>query len=159
MNYAVSLLFLFSLLLPALSLYFHIQEKEEKCFIEEIPTETPVIGAYKIETFDIKQQVWVAADESIGMHVTIKGPDRNLIQSKDFTSEGRFSFTSNYPGEHSICLRSTTDQWFGGTKLRVHLDIQVRIAIDRFLSLLNRIIPCRFVLSAPVLSEHLKIVL
>ena len=127
MNLAVSLFLLLLLLSPAYSLYFHILEKEEKCFIEEIPTETPVIGVYRIETYDVKQQVWQAAQEPIGMHVTIKGPDRNLIQSKDFTSEGKFSFTSNYPGEHSICLRSTTDQWFGGTKLRVHLDIQVGV--------------------------------
>lgn len=124
-----SLLLLFSLISSALSLYFHIQEKEEKCFIEEIPTETPVIGAYKIQIFDKNQQTWTEADPHIGMHVTITGPDRKVIQSRDLKTEGRFSFTSNYPGEHSICLKSTTDQWFAGIKLRVHLDIQVNICM------------------------------
>ena len=39
---------LFLLSLPALvaPLYFHIGETERKCFIEEIPDETMVIGAY-----------------------------------------------------------------------------------------------------------------
>lgn len=30
-------------------LYFHIGETERKCFIEEIPDETNVIGMYKSE--------------------------------------------------------------------------------------------------------------
>ena len=125
----LSLLLVFTLFSSATCLYFYIHEKEEKCFIEEIPTETPVIGQYKIETHDISQQAWVTAGPSIGMHVTITGPDRNVIQSKDFQAEGRFSFTSNYPGEHSICLKSTSDQWFSGLKLRVHLDIQVGLQL------------------------------
>ena len=39
---------LFLLSLPALvtPLYFHIGETERKCFIEEIPDETMVIGTY-----------------------------------------------------------------------------------------------------------------
>ncbi|KAI6646409.1 Transmembrane emp24 domain-containing protein eca-like [Oopsacas minuta] len=124
MDKILSILLLFSLISPNLCLYFHIQEKEEKCFIEEIPIETPVIGSYKIETFNNHIQAWEKAEHPIGMHVTITGPDRKVIQSRDFSTEGRFSFTSNYPGEHSICLRSTTDQWFAGIKLRIHLDLQ-----------------------------------
>jgi len=29
---------------PAVGLYFHIRETEEKCFIEEVPDETMVVG-------------------------------------------------------------------------------------------------------------------
>ena len=30
---------------PSAGLYFHIRETEEKCFIEEVPDETMVVGA------------------------------------------------------------------------------------------------------------------
>lgn len=38
---------------------------------------------------------------------------------------GKFPFTSHTPGEHVICLYSNTSQWFSGSQLRVHFDIQV----------------------------------
>ena len=31
---------------PAAGLYFHIRETEEKCFIEEVPDETMVVGRF-----------------------------------------------------------------------------------------------------------------
>ena len=40
---ASALVFLF-IIIPTYSLYFHIGETERKCFIEEIPDETMVIG-------------------------------------------------------------------------------------------------------------------
>lgn len=41
---SVSVGLLLALLSPSLALYFHIGETEKKCFIEEIPDETMVIG-------------------------------------------------------------------------------------------------------------------
>lgn len=38
---------LFILIKQSSALYFHIGETERKCFIEEIPDETKVIGKYK----------------------------------------------------------------------------------------------------------------
>lgn len=38
------LMLLFAWLSPSQALYFHIGETEKKCFIEEIPDETMVIG-------------------------------------------------------------------------------------------------------------------
>lgn len=42
-----------------------------------------------------------------------------------FDRLGKFPFTSHTPGEHTICLYSNTSQWFSGSQLRVHFDIQV----------------------------------
>lgn len=38
------IIILFAWLSPSYALYFHIGETEKKCFIEEIPDETMVIG-------------------------------------------------------------------------------------------------------------------
>lgn len=89
----------------------------------------------------------------IGMHVEVKDPDDKEMLSRVYSAEGmsnvkhlcvvrgiymmnnymcrfffipgKFSFTSHSPGEHTICLYSNTSQWFSGSQLRVHFDIQV----------------------------------
>lgn len=59
----------------------------------------------------------------IGMHVEIRDPDEKIILSKIYSSEGKFSFTSNTPGEHVICLYSNSTKWFSGHQLvRIFLD-------------------------------------
>jgi len=107
------------------SLYFHIAETERKCFIEEIPDDTTVIGIYKVELFDPRTGGFMPSSPGIGMHVEVRDPDDKTILSKVYSSEGRFTFTSHTPGEHVICLYSNSTKWFAGSQLRVHLDIQV----------------------------------
>lgn len=41
---AAELIFILAWIYPSHALYFHIGETEKKCFIEEIPDETMVIG-------------------------------------------------------------------------------------------------------------------
>lgn len=41
---SVGVVILLALISPSQALYFHIGETEKKCFIEEIPDETMVIG-------------------------------------------------------------------------------------------------------------------
>lgn len=45
----VGFLLLFVWLSPSQALYFHIGETEKKCFIEEIPDETMVIGMFIVK--------------------------------------------------------------------------------------------------------------
>ena len=57
----------------------------------------------------------------------VRGPAKETVLSKFYASEGRFTFTSHTPGEHSICLHTNSTSWslFSGGKLRVHLEILV----------------------------------
>lgn len=41
---AAGVVFILAWIYPSYALYFHIGETEKKCFIEEIPDETMVIG-------------------------------------------------------------------------------------------------------------------
>jgi len=106
-------------------LYFHIKETERKCFIEEVPDETLVVGKYKVQIFNKETNDYVATPHGIGMHVEVKDPETKVLMSKLYSSEGRFTFTTHIPGEHVICLYSNSTAWFGGGNLRVHLDIEV----------------------------------
>lgn len=58
-------------------LYFHIPETEKKCFIEEIPDETMVIGHYKVQLFDPNTKGY-GDYPSIGMHVEITDPEEKV---------------------------------------------------------------------------------
>ncbi|VDM72682.1 unnamed protein product [Strongylus vulgaris] len=138
-------LFLLACVLAACqALYFHIAETEKKCFIEEIPDETmtvcSVTGNYKVQLYDPNTKGY-GDYPNIGMHVEVKDPEDKVVNfvticrrekmhfvqvvlSKLYTSEGKFTFTSHLPGEHVICLYSNSSAWFSGAQLRVHLDIQ-----------------------------------
>lgn len=45
-KYVLNILLLLAVLQGAFGLYFHIAETERKCFIEEVPDETTVIGKF-----------------------------------------------------------------------------------------------------------------
>ncbi|XP_060740612.1 transmembrane emp24 domain-containing protein 9-like [Tachysurus vachellii] len=109
------------------ALYFHIGETEKKCFIEEIPDETMIIGNYRTQLYDKQSESYMPATPGLGMFVEVKDPDEKVILSRQYGSEGRFTFTSHTPGEHQICLHSNSSKFslFAGGMLRVHLDIQV----------------------------------
>uniref|UniRef100_A0A8C3SHG3 Transmembrane p24 trafficking protein 4 n=1 Tax=Chelydra serpentina TaxID=8475 RepID=A0A8C3SHG3_CHESE len=109
------------------ALYFHIGETEKRCFIEEIPDETMVIGNYRTQLWDKQSESFLPSTPGLGMHVEVKDPDGKVVLSRQYGSEGRFTFTSHTPGEHQICLHSNSTRMalFAGGKLRVHLDIQV----------------------------------
>ncbi|KAK3803274.1 hypothetical protein RRG08_021473 [Elysia crispata] len=113
------------LLQSSAALYFHIGETERKCFIEEIPDETMVVGNYKVQAYDHNVKDYMPVSRDIGMHVDIADPDEKTILSRTYAAEGRFTFTSHTAGEHVICLNSNSSAWFNSGQLRVHLDISV----------------------------------
>ncbi|CAJ0934476.1 unnamed protein product [Ranitomeya imitator] len=105
---------------PGTSLYFHIGETEKKCFIEEIPDETMVIGAGLVITApsymtsrgrSIYPLHLALAPHYTSMFVEVKDPDDKVILSRQYGSEGRFTFTSHTPGEHQICLHSNSTKF------------------------------------------------
>ncbi|CAH1782702.1 unnamed protein product [Owenia fusiformis] len=113
------------LLIPVISgLYFHIGETEKKCFIEEIPDETMVVGNYRVLDYDQDANDFLARSDA-GVLIEVTDPTQNIVLARTYAAEGRFTFTSHTAGEHIICLHSNSSAWFGGGQLRVHLDIQV----------------------------------
>ncbi|NXX77195.1 TMD11 protein, partial [Urocolius indicus] len=110
-----------------LALYFHIGEREEKCIIEDIPSDTLVMGNYKVQRWDIHKQEFLESAPGLGMFVTVTTPSDEVLLSKLYGPQGTFSFTSYISGEHVICLESNSTRFvaLAGSKLRIHLDIRV----------------------------------
>jgi hypothetical protein len=106
--------------------YFHVREGEVKCFMEEVPDETMVVGSYKTLKHLPDGSYATSAMRGTGMHVRITDPAQKVIMSKDYEAEGRFTFNTHEAGEHLICLSSNTSSgWFGGEQMRIHLDLKV----------------------------------
>jgi len=111
-------------------IYFHINENEVKCFIEEVPDETLVTGKYNTE----RQQPDGSyapnsrlnkEGQAIGIHVKVTDPSGEVVMQKDYTGKGRFVFNTHEPGEHTICLNTNSTRWFAGANVRVHLDMLI----------------------------------
>ncbi|XP_025920473.1 transmembrane emp24 domain-containing protein 11-like isoform X1 [Apteryx rowi] len=110
------------------ALYFHSGEREEKCIIEDVPSDTLVIGNYKVQQWDIREQEFLESAPGLGMFVTVTTPTAEVnLLSKLYGPQATFSFTSYISGEHVICLQSNSTRLvaFAGSKLRIHLDIRV----------------------------------
>ncbi|XP_029820829.1 transmembrane emp24 domain-containing protein 4 [Manacus vitellinus] len=91
------------------------------------PVSPPFPGNYRTQLWDKQSESFLPSTPGLGMHVEVKDPDGKVVLSRQYGSEGRFTFTSHTPGEHQICLHSNSTRMalFAGGKLRVHLDIQV----------------------------------
>uniref|UniRef100_A0A671G7B2 GOLD domain-containing protein n=5 Tax=Chiroptera TaxID=9397 RepID=A0A671G7B2_RHIFE len=84
-------------------------------------------GNYRTQMWDKQKEVFLPSTPGLGMHVEVKDPEGKVVLSRQYGSEGRFTFTSHTPGDHQICLHSNSTRMalFAGGRLRVHLDIQV----------------------------------
>ncbi|XP_015718403.1 transmembrane emp24 domain-containing protein 11-like [Coturnix japonica] len=111
----------------SLALYFHSGEREEKCVIEDIPSDTLVTGNYKVQKWDIHIRDFLDSAPGLGMFVTVTSPTSEVILKKLYGPTATFSFTSYLSGEHVICLQSNSTKLvaFAGSKLRIHLDIRI----------------------------------
>lgn len=58
----IPLLSLSALLVPAQALYFYIDGTTPKCFFEELPKDTLVVGHYTAEEYNEERKVWEKHD-------------------------------------------------------------------------------------------------
>ncbi|KAM4586333.1 transmembrane emp24 domain-containing protein 9-like [Fundulus diaphanus] len=106
-------------------LHFHMAEREQKCFIEEIPADTVVIGGYWTRLYDEPKDEYLPATQHLNISVAARAPDDQLILSHTKGSKGKFNFTSVSPGEHKICLQPNLSKPLSaGLIVVVYMDIQ-----------------------------------
>ncbi|XP_069833361.1 transmembrane emp24 domain-containing protein 11-like [Dendropsophus ebraccatus] len=109
------------------SMYYHSFEREEKCIIEELPVDMLVTGRYKVQKWEMSQHDFLPSAPGLGMFVTVKAPNEEILLSKLYGPDGKFTFTTHSAGLHFICLQSNSTNLiaFASSRLRIHLDVQV----------------------------------
>ncbi|XP_036783689.2 transmembrane emp24 domain-containing protein 9-like isoform X1 [Manis pentadactyla] len=105
------------------ALYFHIGETEKKCFIEEIPDETMVIGNYRTQLYDKQREEYQPATPGLGMFVEVKDPGDKVSWALSPAESSALHLAPDQAGAGSsppgfrIC-QTAKDSWWCG-KIRI----------------------------------------
>ncbi|KAH7407878.1 emp24/gp25L/p24 family/GOLD-domain-containing protein [Cadophora sp. MPI-SDFR-AT-0126] len=134
MRSIIPLLSLSALLVPVQSLYFYIEGTTPKCFFEELPKDTLVVGHYSAEEFDEDRKTWSKHDQ-LNILITVDevfDNDHRVVNQKGSAS-GRFTFSAADSGDHKICFTPSStavnNGWLSGLTplggVRLTLDLAI----------------------------------
>jgi hypothetical protein len=150
------LLSLSALLVPVQSLYFYIDGTTPKCFFEELPKDTLVVGHYTAEEFDDDLKMWKKHDGlNIFISVDVLSPflsfpslpisiaitvmltttqevfdnDHRVVSQKG-SSAGRFTFSAADSGDHKICFTPSSSSGGTGWLSALHPQGGIKLTLD-----------------------------
>lgn len=110
-------------------LYFYTAVGDTKCFLEELPIDTVVVGHYMAETWQQDSQTFVIEND-VGVRVSVREKHSgHQVVDSIAPAEGKFAFTSHVAGDHEVCLTPIVheehDAKYHGRnpQVRVHLDV------------------------------------
>ncbi|KAK4056049.1 emp24p/erv25p- protein [Microbotryomycetes sp. JL221] len=97
-----------------------------RCFLEELPKDTIVVGHYKAEEWAEESKSFVINDH-LGIQIVVTEVESgDKVVNTRGLPQGKFTFTSHEAGDHTICLKTNyTGGWFSTPQVRMHLDIAV----------------------------------
>ncbi|KAK3682123.1 emp24/gp25L/p24 family/GOLD-domain-containing protein [Podospora appendiculata] len=125
----------------AQALYFYIDGTTPKCFFEELPKDTLVVGHYTAEEWDDQRQAWWKHD-GISIYISVDEvfDNEHRVVSQKGGSGGKFTFTAAEMGDHKICFtpssNSGRNNWLsvsspnGGIRLTLDMAIGESSAIE-----------------------------
>lgn len=118
---------------PANALYFYMDGRQTKCFFEDLPKDTLVVGHYKTEVINYQSGTF-AVDPSLTMLISVQETfdnDHRVVFQRTSHS-GRFTFSAADAGQHKICLtpdsNAVTGGWLSGAPtggVKVTLDVAI----------------------------------
>jgi hypothetical protein len=98
-------LVLAALAIPSQALYFFMDGATPKCFFEELPKDTLVVGHYTAEHWDEHSRSYVP-QEDMGVFITVEETfdnDHRVVAQRG-SYKGRFTFSAADSGEHRLCF-------------------------------------------------------
>ncbi|QIW98266.1 hypothetical protein AMS68_003784 [Peltaster fructicola] len=103
------------LLSQAQALYFFLDGPQQKCFFEELPKGTLVVGTYKATTWN-EQSKSYGDNPAMGVTITVDETfdnDHRVVYQKG-ASTGKFTFSAADAGDHRLCFTPTGIPASGG---------------------------------------------
>jgi hypothetical protein len=123
-----------SVLSVAQALHFFIDGATPKCFFEELPKDTLVVGHFTAEEWMETSNSW-EAHTGVSLYISVDEVFDNdhRVLSQRGTSSGRFTFTAHAAGDHKLCFTASSSSgnpnWLsvhnhnGGIKLTLDMVI------------------------------------
>ncbi|KAJ3060258.1 emp24p/erv25p- protein [Podochytrium sp. JEL0797] len=107
------------------ALHFILEGVEQKCFIEELPKDTTVLGKYTATEWN---QAVSKYEENPNQAVLISVESvalRHKILNQKGSPKGKFTFTSTDSGEHLICVTANggANGFFQHSKTKLEFDL------------------------------------
>ena len=127
------------------SIFVEIETKRERCFLEDIPTATPIRARYSLFESDAthlqrmmqaQQEIWMHRPgaknkteektplSGVTLHVWIEDPNGKSVAENTEGQDGVLLFTSRVSGEHKVCFEAKLEKgssWFGARNTYVHV--------------------------------------
>lgn len=105
------------------SLHFILDGGEMKCFLEDLPAETTVIGNYKALQWSDQNNKY-EDNAAANVQISVVTPSRHDLVDQKGQSKGKFTFTTSDSGEYTICLMVVgSGSWFTHSKTKMHFDL------------------------------------
>ncbi|KAK9412911.1 putative GOLD domain-containing protein [Seiridium cardinale] len=126
-----SILPLLSLGTVAQALYFFIDGTTPKCFFEDLPKDTLVVGHYDAQEYDDNTQTW-SKHEGISIYISVDEVFDNdhRVVSQRGSSSGRFTFSAADAGEHRICFTPSSNSGRQGWLSSLHPNGGIKLSLD-----------------------------
>lgn len=107
-------------------LHFYVQTDETKCFYEDLPKDTIVVGKYEALEYDTQNKDYVKS-EHLQVEITVDETfdNNHRVVSQKNSPIGQFTFTSLDSGEHRFCITPRHTNWSKRSKHRIYLDLAV----------------------------------
>lgn len=125
----------------ARALYFYIDVTSPKCFFEELPKDTLVVGHYTAEEWNDHKNGWERHD-GISIYISVDEifDNDHRVVSQRGGSSGKFTFTAAEAGDHKLCFTPSSSSgrsnWLstsspnGGIRLTLDVAIGETSALD-----------------------------
>ncbi|KAI5202332.1 hypothetical protein E4T39_04728 [Aureobasidium subglaciale] len=123
-----------ALMLPTQALYFYIDGPSQKCFFEELPKDTLVVGHYTATQWNEQSRKY-EANPDMGLYISVDEifDNDHRIVSQRGNSKGRFTFSAADSGDHRICFTPTNvpsaQGWLSGGSAAGNIKLEVDMAI------------------------------
>ncbi|KAK1750855.1 protein ERP1 [Echria macrotheca] len=125
------LLPLLSLSTAAQALYFFIEGSSPKCFYEELPHDTLVVGHYTAEEYDDHRGGWFKHD-GISVYISVDEvfDNEHRVVSQRGAASGKFTFTAAAAGDHKICFTPSSNSGRSNWLSLSHPNGGIRLTLD-----------------------------
>ncbi|KAI9294656.1 hypothetical protein K502DRAFT_316684 [Neoconidiobolus thromboides FSU 785] len=107
------------------SIHFYLNGSETKCFIEDLPNDTVVVGKFKAEGYIEESQTYQESQKYTVSIDVIEKNTGNLVVTQKLKTSGQFTFTTHEYGEHRLCIAvgNPDGGWFHNYKIKFSLNL------------------------------------
>lgn len=102
---------------PAATAYFYVQESQDKCFRESVPTGVALTASYK--NYE---------NPGVTCSIIFKDPTGRSVYSREVLpsdTEGKVAHITVTTGEYQVCISCASSKWFNTQLLKWSLSIEL----------------------------------